>query len=311
MSGAGPSGVDIDLNGKIALVTGASRGLGAGLARRLAGAGADVVITYRRAEEQAHAVADQIRGFGRQAWVLPVEMGETESIEALFTAIDEQVGGLDICVLNAAATSFRPLMKAEMKHLEKTYAISVFGFLRAIQLALPRIEARGGGTILGVSGADTRTWIPSHGILAGAKAAMESMIAYLAMENGDSGVTILGVNPGTIRTESVDVMLGDLAEPLLDEERRSHPMGRLATPDDLAESIVLLTTPAARWAHGTVVNLDGGGVFSMWGRYTREVLKQVKSDRGVDQAGVDQAGVDQAPMAEAVLPSRDSIPDDS
>lgn len=111
-------------------------------------------------------------------------------------------------------------------------------------------------------------------------------------------------------------MLGDLAEPLLEEERRAHPMRQLATPDDLAESIVLLTTPAARWAHGTVVDLDGGGVFSMWGRYTREVLKQAMSKRAGserDTAERDTAERDTpgAPMTEAVLPSRsaDSKPD--
>lgn len=268
------SGLATDLSGKIALVTGASRGLGAGLARRLASCGADVIVTYRRARDQAEAVAADVRGLGSRAWVMPLEMGETESIEALFEAIDREVGGLDVCILNAAATSFRPLMTAEPKHLEKTYAISVFGFLRAVQLAFPRIEARGGGTILGISGADTRTWIPSHGILAGAKAAMESMIQYLAVENGRSGVTILGVNPGAIRTESVDVMLGRLAEPMLQKEKATHPMGRLAEPDDLSEAIVLLCTPAAAWAHGTTVDLDGGGVFSMWGRFTREALKQ-------------------------------------
>lgn len=164
-------GLDIDLGGKIALVTGSSRGLGAGIARRLAGAGADVIITYRRAEAEARAVADQVRDLGRRTWVFRVELGDERSIEQLFAAVRDQVGGLDTCVLNAAATSFRPLMTAQRRHLEKTYAISVFGFLQAVQLAFPLIEARGGGTILGVSGADTRTWIPSHGILAGAKAA--------------------------------------------------------------------------------------------------------------------------------------------
>ena len=288
------STLQTDLSGKIALVTGGSRGLGAGLVRRLAGAGADVVLTYRRAEREAQAVAEQARALGRRAWVLPVEMGETESIEALFQAVDDQAGGLDICILNAAATSFRPLMQAEMKHLHKTYAISVFGFLRAVQLALPRIAARGGGTILGVSGADTRAWIPSHGILAGAKAAMESMIQYLAVETGDSNVTILGVNPGAIRTESVDVMLGELAEPLLEKERLTHPIRRLATPDDVAEAIVLLCTPSARWAHGTVVNLDAGGVFAMWGRFTKECLNQITAENPVD-----------APMA-AALETEDS-----
>lgn len=254
-------------DGKIALVTGASRGLGAGLARCLARHGADVIVTYRRAEDKAQAVAEQVRALGRQAWVFELEMGDEASIDALFERLDAETPGLDLCVLNAAATSFRPLMDAERRHLEKTYAISVFGFLRAIQLAYPRIAARGGGTIMGISGADTRGWIPTHGVLAGAKAAMESMIRYLAVENGDAGVTILGVNPGAIRTDSVDVMLGPLADPLMEKQAESHPLRRVATPDDMAESVALLLRPEARWAHGTTVELDGGGVFAMFGRF--------------------------------------------
>lgn len=269
------TGIDVDLEDNIVLITGASRGLGAGLARRYADCGADVIVTYRRAEDEARSVAEDVRGRGRRAWVFHLEMGEEASIDALFDAIEAEVGGLDICVLNAAATSFRNLLDAERRHLELTYAISVFGFLRAIQRALPMIEARGGGTILGVSGCDTRTWVPTHGILAGAKAAMESMIAYLAVEAGDSGVTILGVNPGAIRTQSVDVMLGELAEPYLEREAASHPLGTVPGPDEMAEPIVLLTTPAARWAHGTVVDLDGAGLFALWGRFGAASMSQL------------------------------------
>lgn len=133
------------------------------------------------------------------------------------------------------------------------------------------------------------------------------MISYLAVENGDSNVTILGVNPGAIRTESVDVMLGDLAGPMLEKERRTHPMRRLAAPDEMAEAIVLLTTPAARWAHGTVVDLDGGAVFSMWGRFARECLEQVAGD-GATSAETSRNPEGRAPMAEALRFAKSAWP---
>ena len=102
------------------------------------------------------------------------------------------------------------------------------------------MEKRGGGTIIGVSGADTRTYIPAHGVLAGAKAAMESMIQYLACEIGQRGITILGVNPGTIMGDSIRLMVGEeLFEQAWDFDARTHPLRTAATPADIAEPIRL------------------------------------------------------------------------
>jgi NAD(P)-dependent dehydrogenase (short-subunit alcohol dehydrogenase family) len=269
------------LRGKVALVTGSSRGLGRALALELAAAGADVVVTYRRNLVAAEKVVAAIRDGGRRAWCHQLDMGEVASIERLFAAIGSDAGALDVCVLNAAATSFRPLLSAEPRHLEKTYAISCIGFLRAVQLAVPMLAARGGGTIVGVSGADTRTWIPGHGILAGAKAAMEAMIRYLACEIGDTGITLLGVNPGTIMGDSLRLMLGEeLFAHGVAVEERTHPLHHAAQPGDIAAPIVLLCTPAARFLHGTVVDLDGGSIFAMCGRWMSEAAEGVRPGRG-------------------------------
>ncbi|MDH3687728.1 MAG: SDR family oxidoreductase [Myxococcales bacterium] len=277
MSSPGP-----DLSQKIALVTGSSRGLGRATALMLARAGADVVVTYRKRAEEAAEVAEEIRALGRRAWVLALDMEDVASIDAVFAAVEAEVGALDVLVLNAAATSFRPLLEAEPRHLERTYAISTVGFLRAVQKAVPLLEPRG-GTIIGVSGADTRTYIPAHGILAGAKAAMESMIRYLACELGPRGITIFGVNPGTIMSDSMRVMLGDaLYETAEAYESRSHPLREAAAPEDVAEPIVLLCSPLARWLHGSILDADGGSVFAMTGRWmdegARAALKKGRLD---------------------------------
>ncbi|NNL65212.1 MAG: SDR family oxidoreductase [Myxococcales bacterium] len=262
---------NVRLDGRIALVTGSSRGLGRATALALARAGADVVVTYRKQAEEAEAVAGEIRGLGRKAWVHALEMGDVASIDALFDSIAAEAGGLDVAVLNAAATAFKPLMEAEPRHLERTYAISTVGFLRAVQRAVPMMEARGGGTILGISGADTRTYIPAHGILAGAKAAMEAMIRYLACEIGERGVTLLGVNPGTVMSDSMRTMLGDAVyEHAVRYESRTHPLRTAARPDDVAEPVVLLCSPAARFLHGSIIDADAGSVFAMCGRWMEE-----------------------------------------
>ncbi|MDJ0786881.1 MAG: SDR family oxidoreductase [Myxococcota bacterium] len=271
----------VDLTGKTALVTGSSRGLGRATAIGLARAGADVVVTYRKQADAAEEVAAEIRALGRQAFVLALDMEQIESIDGLFEAVKRGPGRLDVLVLNAAATAFRPLMEAKPHHLERTYAISTVGFLRAVQNAVPLMEANGGGTIVGISGADTRTYIPAHGVLAGAKAAMETMIRYLACEIGDRGITILGANPGTIMSDSMRAMLGDaIFASSVRYEERSHPLRQAAQPEDAAASIVLLCSPAARWLHGSIVDTDGGSVFAMCGRWmdegTRALLKQGK-----------------------------------
>lgn len=262
----------LPLAGRTALVTGSSRGLGAATARVLAERGADVVITYRREEALAQEVADEVRAHGRRAWVHRCDLGELADIDALMDAVagddrEHGPGRLDIVVANAAATAFKPLLEAETRHLERTFAISVFGFHRLIQRAAPLLEASGHGRVVVVSGADTVTWIPAHGILAAAKAAMESMVAYLGCELGPKGVSVVGVNPGWIDGDSLKLMLGPFYEAAADVERRTHPLRRTMSPTDVAAAVAMLCGDDALLANGSVVRADGGGVFAFCGRF--------------------------------------------
>jgi enoyl-[acyl-carrier protein] reductase III len=288
MVDAAPSD-SFSLVGRTALVTGSSRGLGAATARRLARAGCDVVVTYRRQEAAAREVAAAVEAAGQRAWVQRCDMGEVDDIDALLAAVadpERGPGRLDIVVANAAATSFRPLLEAEPRHLERTFAISVTGFLRLVQRSMPLLEASGHGRVVAVSGADTVTWIPAHGILAAAKAAMESMVAYLACEVGERGVSVIGVNPGWIDGDSLQLMLGPFYEAAADVERRTHPMRQTMSPDDVAESVVALCTDAARLMSGSVVAADGAGVFAFCGRFiTLSAEQALAGGAGVDPAG--------------------------
>jgi len=277
----------LSLAGKVALVTGSSRGLGAATARRLARAGCDVVVTYRNQEEAAESVAADVRAAGQRAWVQRCDVGAVADVDALLAAVADPATGpgrLDVVVANAAATSFRPLLEAEPRHLERTFAISVGGFLRLVQRSVPLLDAAGGGRIVAVSGVDTVTWIPAHGILAAAKAAMESMVAYLACELGERNVTVVGVNPGWIDGDSLKLMLGPFYDAMTEIERRTHPLRKAMTPDDVAETVALLCTDAARLVSGSIVPADGAGVFAFCGRFIT-LAAEAAMRSGVDGAG--------------------------
>lgn len=291
-----------DLTGKVALVTGSSRGLGAATARRLGAAGAHVVVTYRKNEDEAGAVAEGIRAGGGRCDVHHLDMGDTASIDALFDRIEAEVGHLDVLVANAAATSFRNLMDAEARHVERTFAITVTGFLRAVQRAVPLMERRGGGRIVAVSGADTEVWIPAHGILGAAKSAMETLVRYLQCELGERGVTVVGVNPGWIDGDSLQMMLGPLYERAAGLERLTHPLRQTCSPDDMAEAVTLVCTDAAKWFGGNTIVADGGGGFAFCGRYS--MLAGVMPQGTVDTLlGHEPGGTDGPALADGEAPS--------
>ena len=258
---------DVRLDGRVALVTGSSRGLGAATAVRLAAMGASVVVTYRSRETEAAAVADGIRAGGGTVWVRPLDLADPESVDALFDSIVEPdgPGRLDVLVANAAATSLRPLLEQKPHNVRRTFAISVDGFLHAVQRAVPLMDAAGGGRIVAVSGIDTVSWAPAHGLLAAAKAAMETLVTYLNVELGPRGITAVGVNPDAFLGESVRLMLGDQYDLLVEQNARVHPLRETATAETVAGVVALLCTPAARWLSGHTVMADGAASFAQRG----------------------------------------------
>lgn len=295
----------VDLAGRIALVTGSSRGLGAATARRLAAMGAGVVVTYRKQQAEGEAVVASITDAGGEAWLRPLDIGDIDSIDALFDWIESGEGpaGLDILVANAAATSLKPLLEQQPHNVERTFAISVTGFLRAVQRSVPLMEARGGGRIVAVSGIDTVSWAPAHGLLAAAKAAMEAMVPYLTIELGERNITTIGVNPDAFFGDSLQLMLGDYYEVLTGMLRRIHPLRQPASPDDIAEVVALLCTDAARWMSGNTVMADGAASFSGRGQVIG-LAAQLPLELQRQLAGLDPAPEERTPPSAAP-----SVPD--
>jgi enoyl-[acyl-carrier protein] reductase III len=252
------------LEGKVALITGGSRGLGAATARHLSRWGARVVITFRQNAKAADDVVATCSERTPGARAIQMDLVDEASVRAAFDSLDEEE--LDFLIANAAATALKPLLALKMHQIDKTFAISVRHFILMTQLAFPRLE-KTGGRVIAVSGADTVGYIPTHGLLAAAEASMETLVRYLAAELGPTGVTAVGVLPGYIDTDSIQMMTGPLYEVLKQAEVETHPLREAATPEQAAEAIALMCLPEARWLNGQVVHNDGGGLYAMQGRF--------------------------------------------
>lgn len=258
------------LEGKVALITGGSRGLGAAIARHLSGWGCRVVITYRQQSAAADEVVGQCSELTPGARSIGMDLVDEESVRSAFDGLGEE--RLDFLIANAAATALKPLLALKMHQIDKTFAISVRHFILMTQLAFPLLETTS-GRIIAISGADTVGYIPSHGLLAAAKSSMETIVRYLAAELGPSGVTAVGVLPGYIDTDSIQMMTGPLYEILKQAEVESHPLREAASPAAAAEAVALLCLPEARWLNGQVVQNDGGGLYAMQGRFFQAAVQ--------------------------------------
>jgi enoyl-[acyl-carrier protein] reductase III len=228
--------------------------------------GAEVVLTYRSRADEAAAVVADCDAATPGARAEQLDLLEESSVRELFARLTERGDELDIVVANAAATAFKPLLELKLHQIDKTFAISVRHFLLVAQLAFPLLRPRR-GRIVAISGADTVGYIPGHGLLAAAKAGMETIVRYLACELGPEGVTAVGVLPGYIDTDSIKLMAGPFHDKLVAAEERTHPLRTAATPDDAAEAVALVCLPEARWLNGQIVQNDGGGLFAYTGRF--------------------------------------------
>jgi enoyl-[acyl-carrier protein] reductase III len=246
------------LAGKIALITGASRGIGRATAERFAREGAAIVVNYRRSREAAAATVDAIVGGGGTAIAVEADLGSGDAIAAMFAEVRSRFGALDVLVANAAATAFRPLLETKPHHVERTFAITVSGFLRCVQEAVPLMDGRR-GAIVAVSGFDTLKTLPGHGTLGAAKASMEMLVRYLAAELAPREIRVNAVNPGYVDTDSARFYAGEDYERRVREEWiPSIPASRIASPEEIAAAILFLCSADASYVYGQTLVVDGG-----------------------------------------------------
>jgi enoyl-[acyl-carrier protein] reductase III len=251
---------DRPLDGRVAVVTGGSRGMGRAIALRLARAGADCAVTYRRQAALAAAVVAEVERQGRRGLAVELELGEPAGVAPAFAGIARDLGRIDVLVASAAATAFRPLMEQKPHNLSRTFAISVDAFVAAVQAAAPHMGA--GGRIVGVSGIDSHQAMAGHGVLGAAKAAMESLVRGFALELGPRGITVNAISPGLIDTDSsrlyVQQALGRDFDAAMAGYVAMTPVRRIGTVDDVADLVAYLASDAAGFITGQTIVIDGG-----------------------------------------------------
>lgn len=246
--------------GRVAVVTGGTRGLGRALALRLARDGADCAITYRRRDDLAHDVVVEIERLGRRGLAVPVDLGEPETVAPALGAVVTHFGRVDILVASAAATAFRPVVEQQPHNVRRTLAISVDSFVAAVRAVAPSMA--GGGRIVGISGIDSHQAMAGHGMLGAAKAAMESLVRTLALELGPCGITVNAVSPGLLDTDSarlyVEKGLGREWSTAIAEMTAATPVRRIGTLDDVVELVAYLVSDRAGFLTGQTIVIDGG-----------------------------------------------------
>jgi len=245
-----------ELEGKVAVVTGASRGIGRSIALAFARAGARVVLSSRK-QEAVDTVVEEIRRAGGEALAVAAHAARPDEVESMTARAAETFGGVDIAVANAATNPhFGPLLAAEPAHWDKTFELNVKGYALLARAVVPRMRLRGGGSIVFVASiAGLRPW-PGLGVYSVSKAAVLHMTRVLAQELGGENIRVNAIAPGLIETRfSAALYEAPGARAAREQE---IPLHRLGAPDEVAGMAVHLAGPASTFTTGGVFVVDGG-----------------------------------------------------
>ena len=244
------------LDGKVALITGASKGIGEAMARGLAEFGARVVVSSRK-QEAVDAVAESFRADGLEATALAANMGNIEQVHALVNKTVDAYGGLDIIINNAAANPvFGPIQQTEERAFDKIIDVNLKGPFELCKKAYPILTKRGGGSIIHISSIGGLTPEPGIGIYSVSKAGIISLTKAMAQDWGADNIRVNAICPGLIKTKFSEALWND--EAILERFLQHIPLKRVGTPDDIAGLAVYLASDAAAYCTGGVYMVDGG-----------------------------------------------------
>ena len=235
----------LPFKGKTALVTGSGRGIGRAIALRLAQDGADLVINFMRNQKPAEEVASLVREIGQRSasWFRQTSPNRRMST-ALFETVENEFGGLDIFISNAASGFNRPIMQQKVMGWDWTLNVNARGFLLCMQRAAPLMEKRGGGQVVAISSPGSQRVMPDYVAVGASKAALEALIRYAAVEMAPKNIVVNGVSPSLVETDALKHFASLRDSKTIPRAIANTPAGRLVTPEDIAGVVAFLCSPA-------------------------------------------------------------------
>jgi 3-oxoacyl-[acyl-carrier protein] reductase len=244
----------MSVNGKVALVSGASRGIGAEIARQLAQQGAKVVVAYFRGVEPAARLVQEIVERGGEAAAISADLTDASQTRALVDGALAKYGRIDVLVNNAAITETAELGEVTAPHLDRLFRLNVYGLLLLTQTVVRSFGAQG-GRVVNISSRNGAHPVATAAAYCGTKAAVNAITVSLAQELGPRGITVNAVAPGPTDTASFRARLTKEGEQFLLDRT---PLGRLGTPSDIASIVVFLASDGSRWITGEIISATGG-----------------------------------------------------
>ncbi|MBU1568331.1 MAG: enoyl-[acyl-carrier-protein] reductase FabL [Proteobacteria bacterium] len=243
-----------DLQGKVALITGGSRGIGRAIAIRLAESGADVVVNYVRHRKDATETAEEVEKLRRRCLLVKANVANSDDVRGMFAAISEEFGHLDILVSNAASGVLKPVLELTERHWNWAMDINARALLTLVQQGLPLMSR--GSRVMAVSSLGSVRAIENYTTVGASKAALESLVRHLAVELGPRGINVNTISAGAVDTDALKHFPN--RDEILQAATERTPLGRLTTPQDVADIALFLCSHLAGMIQGQVITVDGG-----------------------------------------------------
>jgi len=245
-----------NLQGKVALVTGASKGIGAAIARELAARGAAVAVNYSGSKAAAEKLVAEITSTGGKAIALQANVADPGSIQGLIDAVATQLGPIDVLVNNAGIYEFGPLEAITPEHFHKQFNTNVLGLLLVTQAAVPHFNPAG-GSIINIGSVVGRMSFPNAAVYSATKGAVDSITVSLSKELGTKKIRVNALNPGVIETEGTHAA-GFIGSDFEKNAAAETPLGRIGQPQDIATAAAFLASTDSGWLSGQTIYASGG-----------------------------------------------------